>query len=38
MSRAFETLMNEAMKVERPRFLGAGPDGRTEMRLRYVNA
>ena len=37
MSRAFEILMNEAMKVERSRFLGAGPYERTDARLGYGN-
>jgi putative transposase len=37
MDRAFEILMNEAMKVERSRFLGAGPYERTEGRRGYSN-
>jgi putative transposase len=37
MSRAFEILMNEAMRLERSRFLGAGPCERTEERLGYGN-
>ena len=37
MSRAFAILMNEAMKVERSRFLGAGPYERTGGRLGYGN-
>ncbi|MCE5245339.1 IS256 family transposase, partial [bacterium] len=30
MARALETLMNEAMKLERAEFLGAAPHERTE--------
>lgn len=37
MSRAFAILMNEAMRLERSRFLGAGPYERTEERLGYGN-
>jgi len=37
MDRAFEILMNEAMKVERSRFLGAGPYERAEGRRGYSN-
>ena len=37
MRRAFGILMNEAMKVERSRFLGAGPYGRTQGRRGYSN-
>jgi putative transposase len=37
MARAFEILMNEAMRLERSRFLGAGPYERTEERLGYGN-
>jgi len=32
MARALETLMNEAMKLERAEFLGAAPHERTESR------
>ena len=32
MSRAFEILLNEAMKLERSQFLGAGPYERSEER------
>ena len=34
---AMATLMNEAMKIERSRFLGAGPHERTDERLGYAN-
>ena len=37
MARAFEILMNEAMRVERSRFLGAGPYERADARLGYGN-
>jgi transposase-like protein len=37
MPRAFEILVNEAMKLERSRFLGAGPYERTDERLGYGN-
>ena len=37
MSRAFAILMNEAMRLERSRFLGAGPYERTEGRQGYGN-
>ena len=33
MSRAFEMLMNEAMRIERSLFPGAGPYERMEKRL-----
>ena len=32
MSRAFEILLNEAMKLERSQFLGAGPYEQSEER------
>lgn len=34
---AMATLMNEAMKIERSRFLGAGPHERTDERRGYAN-
>ena len=37
MARALETLMNEAMKLERAEFLGAAPHERTEARRGYAN-
>jgi transposase-like protein len=37
MADAMATLMNEAMKIERSRFLGAGPHERTDERLGYAN-
>jgi transposase-like protein len=37
IARAFEILMNEAMKLERSRFLGAGRYERTEERQGYGN-
>jgi len=37
MAGAMVTLMNEAMKIERSRFLGAGPHERTDERLGYAN-
>lgn len=37
MGRAFEILLNEAMKLERSQFLGAGPYERSEERLGYGN-
>jgi hypothetical protein len=37
MARAFEILMNEAMKVKRSRFLGARPYERTQGRRGYGN-
>ena len=37
MSRAFEILLNEAMKLERSQFLGAGPYERSEERRGHGN-
>jgi len=37
MAAAIETLLNEAMKLERSAFLGAGPFVRTENRRGYAN-
>lgn len=37
MSRAIEILLNEAMKIERSAFLGAGPYERTGSRRGYAN-
>lgn len=37
MADAVATLMNEAMKIERSRFLGAGPHERSDERLGYAN-
>ena len=37
MAAAIETLLNEAMKLERSGFLGAGPFERTENRRGYAN-
>jgi hypothetical protein len=37
MAQALETLLNEAMKLERSAVLGAAPYERTEARLGYAN-
>ena len=37
MARAIEILLNEAMKIERSAFLGAGPYERSEDRVGYAN-
>ncbi len=37
MAQALETLMNEAMKLERAEFLGAAPHQRTDSRRGYAN-
>lgn len=37
MAAAMEVLLNEAMKLERSQFLGAGPHERTEERRGYAN-
>jgi transposase-like protein len=37
MADAMATLMNEAMKLERSQFLGAGPHERTSERIGYAN-
>ena len=37
MAAAMELLLNEAMKLERSQFLGAGPHERTEDRRGYAN-
>ena len=37
MARALEVVFNEAMKIERTEFLGAGPFERTDERIGYAN-